>query len=97
MTSDSLGSRKRSRTPSFEMEVVSAETRPLVEMIRHGDRVTITTPHGQLRTGTAVMKAKGGIGWVLNGGGQHGTPLLATDGNIVNVCPARCKKEKTEN
>lgn len=48
-----------------------------------GDRVTIVTPHGQTRTGRAVMK--GPYGWVLNMGGPHGTPAVATDRNIVRV------------
>ena len=45
----------------------------LIDNIRPGDRVTIKTPQGQERTGTAVMRSSAG-GWVLNMGGAHGTP-----------------------
>lgn len=48
-----------------------------------GDRVTIRTPHGQLRSGKAVMM--GPNGWVLNMGGPHGTPGIANENNIVKV------------
>ena len=51
--------------------------------IRVGDRVTILTPHGHERIGSAVMK--GPHGWVLNMGGRHGTPAVATADNIVRV------------
>ncbi|MBZ5532610.1 MAG: hypothetical protein LAO20_14350 [Acidobacteriia bacterium] len=56
----------------------------LVDAIRPGDRVTIVTPHGQQRTGRAVMPSSSG-GWVLNMGGAHGTPGIASDSNIVRV------------
>jgi hypothetical protein len=52
-----------------------------------GDRVTIRTPHGQERTGRAVMR--GPAGWVLNMGGKHGTPGIASEDNIVKVRKAR--------
>jgi len=58
----------------------------LVDTIRPGCIVTIVTPHGQQRTGRAVMR--GPHGWVLNLGGKHGTPGIASDSNIVRV---RCK------
>ena len=51
--------------------------------IHAGDRVTIVTPHGHQRTGRAVML--GPAGWVLNMGGAHGTPAIASDQNIVSV------------
>jgi hypothetical protein len=56
----------------------------LMAVIRPGDRVTILTPHGQERTGRAVMRSSYG-GWVLNGGGAHGTPLLADNENTLRV------------
>lgn len=60
----------------------------LVDAIRPGCRVTITTPHGHQRTGRAVMR--GPVGWVLNMGGRHGTPAIATDDNTNRVvCPRR--------
>lgn len=61
---------------------------PVVPIIRVGDTVTILTPHGNTRKGKAVMRSSHG-GWVLNGGGKHGTPLLADDSNIVSVRKAK--------
>jgi hypothetical protein len=57
----------------------------ILDLIQTGDRVTITTPHGQELTGRAVMR--GPYGWVLNMGGKHGTPAIATDSNIVRITP----------
>ena len=51
--------------------------------INTGYRVTITDRFDQERTGRAVMK--GPAGWVLNMGGPHGTPAIATEDNIVAV------------
>lgn len=59
----------------------------VLQAIRAGDRVTITTPHGQQVTGRAVMK--GPAGWVLNLGGPHGRPGIATEENTVKVVPAK--------
>ena len=64
--------------------------------IRHGDRVTILVPAGmgrngqefKERTGRAVMHSANG-GWVLNMGGAHGTPGIATEENTVKVQKAR--------
>jgi hypothetical protein len=55
----------------------------ILDSIRHGDKVTILSPQGQERTGKAVMR--GPHGWVLNMGGAHGTPGIATESNIVKV------------
>ena len=52
--------------------------------IQRGDRVTILSPHGQEHTGKAVMRSSHG-GWVLNMGGQYGTPGLADEDNVVRV------------
>ena len=57
----------------------------LIDSVRPGDRVTIINRFDQKSTGRAVMPAKGGIGWVLNMGGAHGTPGIATDENTVAV------------
>jgi hypothetical protein len=57
--------------------------KPLSEAIRAGDRITIVNRFGQERTGRAVML--GPAGWVLNMGGRHGTPAIATDENITKV------------
>lgn len=55
----------------------------LLEEIRHGDKVTISSRYGRDRTGRAVMR--GPAGWVLNMGGRHGTPAVATTENLVAV------------
>lgn len=51
--------------------------------IEPGDRVTILTPRNQRATGRAVMR--GPYGWVLNMGGRHGTPGIATEANTIMV------------
>lgn len=61
--------------------------RSLVESIQPGDRVTIVDRFGKQHTGRAVMR--GTYGWVLNMGGAHGKPGIATDDNTVKV---RCGK-----
>ncbi len=55
----------------------------ILDTIRPGDRVTIRSRFGGPRTGRAVMR--GPTGWVLNMGGPHGTPAVATPENIVKV------------
>lgn len=50
-------------------------------------RVTIVDRFGAQRTGTAVML--GSAGWVLNMGGPHGTPAIASPANTVKVRQAR--------
>lgn len=55
----------------------------IYDSIRHGSRVTIVDRFGQQRTGRAVML--GPAGWVLNMGGAHGTPALASPSNVVKV------------
>ncbi len=57
--------------------------------IKPGCRVTIVTPQYQQRTGRAVMR--GPAGWVLNMGGKHGTPGIATESNVIMV---RCTTPK---
>lgn len=58
-------------------------TRSLVDTISAGSRVTIVDRFGKQRTGRAVMR--GPYGWVLNMGGKHGTPAVATSDNVVSV------------
>lgn len=60
----------------------------LLDSVRAGDRVTIVDRFGQSRTGRAVMPCSAG-GWVLNMGGRHGTPGIATDANTVRVAKGR--------
>lgn len=62
-------------------------SKSIVDAIRAGDRVTIVDRFGQQRTGRAVMR--GPAGWVLNMGGRHGTPGIASDDNITKVSPKK--------
>ena len=63
----------------------------ILNCIKPGMRVTILVHAGGIgnnitwkkRTGRAVMR--GPHGWVLNMGGPHGTPGIATPDNIVRV------------
>jgi hypothetical protein len=55
----------------------------ILDSIRPGMRVTIVNRFGQQQSGKAVMR--GQHGWVLNLGGAHGTPGIATVENIVKV------------
>jgi hypothetical protein len=50
-----------------------------------GDRVTIVDRLGKRATGTVVMKSTNPGWYVLNMGGRHGTPGLATPKDIVKV------------
>lgn len=59
----------------------------LINAVRAGDRVTIVDRFGVERTGRAVMQ--GPHGWVLNMGGRHGTPGIATEENTTRVRKAR--------
>jgi len=59
-------------------------------LLRAGDKVTIVDRFGKRRTGRAVMR--GPAGWVLNMGGRHGTPAIASDENIVGVVPKKGAK-----
>jgi hypothetical protein len=54
-----------------------------IDGLRAGDIVTIVNRFGQRLKGRVVMR--GTHGWVLNLGGQHGTPGSATKENIVQI------------
>jgi hypothetical protein len=72
---------RESGLPSpFEREI-------LFNKIQHGDFVTIVTPHGSTRKGRAVMR--GPAGWVLNLGGAHGTPGIASEDNVIALRKGR--------
>ena len=58
-------------------------TGTILDAITAGDRVRIRDRFGKEREGRAVML--GPYGWVLNMGGRHGTPAIATPENIVKV------------
>jgi hypothetical protein len=68
-----------------------ARANPSVDDIGPGDKVTILVPAGIGRggqewkraTGRAVMR--GPHGWVINLGGPHGRPGIASDSNLVSV------------
>jgi len=59
----------------------------ILRAIHRGDKVTITTAHGQQATGTAALL--GPHGWVLNMGAGGARTAIATNDNIVNVKPAK--------
>lgn len=67
----------------FESPEAESEAVSLYNSIRPGDRVTIVNRFGQKRTGRVVMR--GPAGWVLNLGGAHGTPGIASPENVVAV------------
>jgi len=68
-------------------------TQDLLHSIKPGDRVTILVhagigrngPESKPRTGRAVMFNAAHDSWVLNMGGPHGTPGIATTRNLVEV------------
>ena len=55
-------------------------------------RVTIFTPQGQKRSGKAVMYNRQHDSWVLNMGGAHGTPGIASRDNVVSVTGGKAPK-----
>lgn len=59
-------------------------------LIRPGDRVTIVSTGGRARTGRATLCYS--THTVLNMGGRHGTPAVATDANIIKHAPAKRRK-----
>jgi len=82
--------------PNAAWGITPEEGERLINTVQHGDRVTILRPAGRGRdgqewaeaSGKAVMHSSHG-GWVLNMGGQHGTPGLADAGNILAVRKAK--------
>lgn len=91
-----------SRVPTRVKKKNPAEKNPrytypagsVLNAIRAGDRVTIRDRFGKERTGKAVMS--GPHGWVLNMGGAHGTPGIATDENITKVKPGKAPRENPD-
>lgn len=60
----------------------------LFSKIRIGSTVGIVTTHGSLLTGRATIPNQQQRCWVLNGGGRHGTPLIANAENVIYVAGA---------
>ena len=73
--------------PVFGMPV---PTSGFMSKIQRGDRVTIVDRFGKEHSGKAVMPSSYG-GWVLNMGGPHGTPAIASDENVTRVKKGRVK------
>jgi hypothetical protein len=66
----------------------------LFNSIDIGDTVGIITAHGHIRSGTAVMRSPRygePTHFVLNGGGAHGTPIIADARNTIYVSGAGFK------
>jgi hypothetical protein len=82
------GSTYRVKRAGSGVYPASPNGRELLARVEVGSRVTILTPHGQRRSGRAVMRSSAG-GWVLNMGGKHGTPGLVDERNIVSVSGGR--------
>ena len=67
------------------------------DKIEHGDHVTIRVPAGKGMKGQEWKEAKGKAvmkgpaGWVLNMGGKHGTPGIASQDNFVKLRKAKTK------
>lgn len=59
----------------------------MYDTITPGARVTITDRFGEQRRGRAIFRGTGG--WVLNMGGKHGIPAIATRDNVVRVTAPR--------
>ena len=64
--------------------------RSLFSSVKPGSRVTIVNRFGQTSTGRCVMRFSTHA--VLNMGGRHGTPAVATDDNIAAVAAPRVKR-----
>lgn len=59
-----------------------------------GDRITISTPQGGKITGRVVMLNRPNDVLVLNAGGRHGTPALATPENCLKLVRPSERKPK---
>jgi len=86
----------KQKAAAMQKQAQAVQAEPVNEdfgSIGHGDHVTIKTPHGQTQKGKAVMR--GPHGWVLNLGGKHGTPGIASEKNYISHRKA-AKKKVTE-
>jgi predicted kinase len=85
-TGEIMREKKPARAPTTRQLVIrgpKAQGKDPVSMIQARDQVTIVTPQGNKLVGSAVMR--GPAGWVLNMGGRHGTPAVASERNILLV------------
>lgn len=82
---DASGSVQRLNPSIYDQDPNTETTmgRLVFDRIRVGSQVWIKNSFGQVRKGRAVMK--GPHGWVLNMGGPHGTPDIATPENVTEV------------
>ena len=87
----------KQKASAMQKQAQAVQAEPVNEdfsSIGHGDHVTIKTPQGQTQKGKAVMR--GPHGWVLNLGGKHGTPGIASEKNYLSHRKAATKKKVTE-
>lgn len=70
------------------------KTGDILDAIHVGDKVVVVNRFGQERSGRAVMR--GPHGWVLNMGGAHGTPHVATNEDIVKVIRKGTRLDRLE-
>jgi len=76
--------------PAAHLDSPQAQPEPqalqsICDYIRPGDRVVILTPQNQHVTGRAVMRNRQQGCWVLNAGGPHGRPVIASEENVVSI------------
>lgn len=82
---------------TFAQGETAMHKQSLIDSIRPGDLVSILVPAGIGRDGQEWREAtgravfRGTHGWVLNMGGAHGTPGVATAENVTRV---RCDRRQ---
>lgn len=80
-TADTAQPRIKVHTREVRLAPVAADE--VLQSIEPGDRVTIRNAQGREHSGRAQLVYD--THTVLDGGGAHGTPLIATASNIVRV------------
>lgn len=81
-------------SPSLAREIALMDQPAGFTAAQRGDMVTINVPNGIGRHGVEWKQRRGRVVMrfathlVLNGGGRHGTPLVATPENYVRHTPA---------
>ncbi len=80
----------RHRGKALRRRYGHAEGVSLFSLITPGARVTIVDRFGKEHSGKAVMR--GPYGWVLNMGGPHGTPGIASDENVTRVSQPKARR-----